>query len=323
MHGAVLVSRYLCADISSILGEHQGGNKVENKAREEEGAVECDATPSAAIATAAAPTSRLHRFLQQEHQPVANNDAAAFFFQDQAQHNDAQHAQVDEQRVLTPQDMPRLPPDCFKALVVGQQAVAKGQQGSSALNKVQVVEGVPCIGWGRSRGGRSGTLHHRAALGGALHCLARSCLGAAASAAASAIPLLQIILCCVRLPQHGSDLLITLNSPIFISEKSAAAQHAGMWTPLVQMPCPPAHCTRPSAELPCVMQVRASRARTSWRRCSSSRSSPRFESTTGGCLAADQHRSRRGPATRHTAGRSPLRSWVDCFAAVLLKVGFP
>ncbi|EFN58622.1 hypothetical protein CHLNCDRAFT_140842 [Chlorella variabilis] len=80
---------------------------------------------------------------------------------------------VDEQRVLTPQDMPRLPPDCFKALVVGQQAVAKGQQGSSALNKVQ------------------------------------------------------IILCCVRLPQHGSDLLITLNSPIFISEKSAAAQHAG------------------------------------------------------------------------------------------------
>lgn len=31
----------------------------------------------------------------------------------------------------------------------------------------------------------------------------------------------------VRLPQHGSDVLITLNSPIFISEHSAAAEHAG------------------------------------------------------------------------------------------------
>ncbi len=31
----------------------------------------------------------------------------------------------------------------------------------------------------------------------------------------------------VRLPQHGSDLLITLNTPTFISGISAAAEHAG------------------------------------------------------------------------------------------------
>lgn len=69
--------------------------------------------------------------------------------------------------------MPGLPPECHKSLAVGQQAVSKGRQGSSALNKVQVM------------------------------------------------------LCCIRLPQHGSDLLVTLNSPVFISDKSAAAEHAG------------------------------------------------------------------------------------------------
>lgn len=31
----------------------------------------------------------------------------------------------------------------------------------------------------------------------------------------------------VRLPQHGSDLLITLNSAAEISSSSAAAEHAG------------------------------------------------------------------------------------------------
>lgn len=35
------------------------------------------------------------------------------------------------------------------------------------------------------------------------------------------------MLCVIRLPQHGSDVLITLNSPIYISEHSAAAEHAG------------------------------------------------------------------------------------------------
>lgn len=108
-----------------------------------------------------------------EHQPVPDAEAAAFFFQDQAQHNEAAHAQIDEARMLSPSDMPSLPPECHTSLAVGQQAVSKGRQGSSALNKVQVL------------------------------------------------------LCCIRLPRHGSDVLITLNSPIYISDKSAAAEHAG------------------------------------------------------------------------------------------------
>ncbi|PSC69030.1 putative ran guanine nucleotide release factor [Micractinium conductrix] len=108
-----------------------------------------------------------------EHQPVADSEAGAFFFQDQAQHNEAAHTQMDEVHQLGPADMPGLPAECYRGLVVGQQLVAKGRQGTSALNKVQVL------------------------------------------------------LCCVRLPHVGSDVLITLNSPIFISERSAAAEHAG------------------------------------------------------------------------------------------------
>ncbi|KAI7843900.1 hypothetical protein COHA_002444 [Chlorella ohadii] len=108
-----------------------------------------------------------------EHQPIADAEAGAYFFQDQAQHNEAAHAQIDETHVLGPADMPGLPPECFKVVVTGQQAVSKGRQGSQALNKVQVM------------------------------------------------------LCVIRLPQHGSDVLITLNSPIYISEHSAAAEHAG------------------------------------------------------------------------------------------------
>jgi hypothetical protein len=37
----------------------------------------------------------------------------------------------------------------------------------------------------------------------------------------------QIALCIVRLPLHQTDVLITLNTPIYIAEGSAAAEHAG------------------------------------------------------------------------------------------------
>lgn len=122
--------------------------------------------------------------------------------------------------------MPGLPPDCYRGLAVGQQAVTKGRQGSSALNKVQVL------------------------------------------------------LCVVRLPRHGSDVLLTLNSPIYISERSAAAEHAGgSWREgmrgarapaLAQQPVP-GHPARvalmalppPSPFPPLPLQARASRARTS------------------------------------------------------------
>ena len=65
-------------------------------------------------------------------------DAAAYFFEDQAQNNDAQHSQIDNVHELTAADMPGLPAGCCASLAEGQQAVTKGRQGSRALNKVQV-----------------------------------------------------------------------------------------------------------------------------------------------------------------------------------------
>ena len=65
-------------------------------------------------------------------------EAAAYFFADQAENNDAQHSQVDSVHELAADDLPGLPAGCHAALAVGQQAVTKGRQGSRALNKVQV-----------------------------------------------------------------------------------------------------------------------------------------------------------------------------------------
>ncbi|WIA22949.1 hypothetical protein OEZ86_009880 [Tetradesmus obliquus] len=36
----------------------------------------------------------------------------------------------------------------------------------------------------------------------------------------------QLLLCIIRLPQHGSDLLVTVNAPSYISPSSSAVQHA-------------------------------------------------------------------------------------------------
>ena len=59
--------------------------------------------------------------------------------------------------MLGPADMPGLPPQAFKALVVGQQAVSKGRQGSEALNKVQVrAVWASWVGLGAADGGRGG-----------------------------------------------------------------------------------------------------------------------------------------------------------------------
>lgn len=49
-------------------------------------------------------------------------------------------AQSPQVHSLGPADAPGLPAACYKALVVGQQAVCKGRQGSSARNKVQVLK---------------------------------------------------------------------------------------------------------------------------------------------------------------------------------------
>lgn len=120
--------------------------------------------------------------------------------------------------MLGPADMPGLPPECYRVLVLGQQAVAKGRQDTSALNKVQVrVGGRAC----------------RCCLAG---CPRQECSGCTRAvsllqlaARRATQPTVQVALCVVRLPQHGSDVLLTLNTPIYISEKSAAAEHAGAW----------------------------------------------------------------------------------------------
>lgn len=53
-----------------------------------------------AAATPPSSLRRLHTQLTlQEHQGVVDADAGAYFFQDQAQHNDAAHAQIDEARL--------------------------------------------------------------------------------------------------------------------------------------------------------------------------------------------------------------------------------
>lgn len=35
-----------------------------------------------------------------------------------------------------------------------------------------------------------------------------------------------MLLCVIRLPQHGSDLFVTVNAPTFIDPTSSSAQHA-------------------------------------------------------------------------------------------------
>lgn len=137
--------------------------------------------------------------------------------------------------MLSPSDMPSLPPECHTSLAVGQQAVSKGRQGSSALNKVQVGRGCggACPRWC----GRDGWTCFPGVTGR----LKRWPVGVEAERAPRLSMLLanvgngmpwpglhaQVLLCCIRLPRHGSDVLITLNSPIYISDKSAAAEHAG------------------------------------------------------------------------------------------------
>ena len=105
---------------------------------------------------------------------MEDGEAAAYFFHDLAQHNDAEQANIISVVPLAAGELPRLPaPAAAAYLLTGQQAVAKGRQGAEALNKVHVT------------------------------------------------------LCALRLPEHSSDLLLTLNTPIFISEHSAAAVTAG------------------------------------------------------------------------------------------------
>lgn len=115
----------------------------------------------------------------------------------------------------------------------------------------------------------------------------------------------QVLLCVLRLPQHGSDVLITLNSPIFISEHSAAAEHAGAcgvkqpaWATMAGalLEASVASLTNPLS--PFLPQAPASKARTSRRQRCSGRCCPASRSMTGPCLAAAAMRHRSGLSER-------------------------
>ena len=43
-----------------------------------------------------------------------------------------------------PQDMPGVPAEAYKAVIMGEQVVSKSRQGSEAANRVQVVAMPPC-----------------------------------------------------------------------------------------------------------------------------------------------------------------------------------
>lgn len=43
----------------------------------------------------------------------------------------------------------------------------------------------------------------------------------------TALNQVHVIICIIRFPDHGSDVMITLNTPMYISPASAAAEHAG------------------------------------------------------------------------------------------------
>ena len=105
----------------------------------------------------------------QEHHDIANAEAADFFFNDLATANDAEQAAITSTSELRSDALPGLPQGTFATLVIGQQTIGKGRNGSSALNKIQI----------------------------------------------------QLLI--VRLPEHSTDMLITLNTPVFIHHDSVAA----------------------------------------------------------------------------------------------------
>ena len=94
--------------------------------------------------------------------------------------------------------MPGLPPELSKSIAMGQQRVSKGRQGSDAANLVQVSNHT-FLQDSQSRFGSIST-----------HCCN-----------------VQLIVAVVQMPQVDSDLVLSLNTPQYISEKSAAAEHAG------------------------------------------------------------------------------------------------
>ncbi len=98
-----------------------------------------------------------------------------------------------------------MPDEAYKAVIVGQQMVSKGRQGTDAANRVQASLD-------------SGS-HQMATQQQLSTCLLLITYTAFVS--------LQVIMAIIRLKQVSSDVLIILNTPVSVSASSAAAKDIG------------------------------------------------------------------------------------------------
>jgi hypothetical protein len=104
---------------------------------------------------------------------------------------------------------PYLPSETYTALAAGTQEVSKGRQASNASNTVQVSS---CMGATSNTHGLLLLLCSGAYWAQALTCWRYERSDPMGSSA------MQILLAVIRLPHHGSDLVLSLNTPLFISQ---------------------------------------------------------------------------------------------------------
>ena len=123
------------------------------------------------------------------------------------------------------EETPEVAGQALKAIVTGLQSVAKGRQEVHAANDIQVHPDLQhCCMHDGSRNTTSVTfasdtfvfVMSKQPPASFLFDMSISCLRP-----------LQIQLAVFRYPDRDSDILVTLNTPIYINEASAAAQHTG------------------------------------------------------------------------------------------------
>jgi hypothetical protein len=149
--------------------------------------------------------------------------------------------------------MPHVDPSLYKSAAVGTQQVAKVRDSADAANTVQVGTLLRCIrSWPSPRptaGSGSPCIHHTLpkarACAGACDCLnglglliytsafSIACMEMPQPSCCHAEPLARCSECAkvylidVRVPEHHTDILITLNTPTFINPDSTAASQTG------------------------------------------------------------------------------------------------
>ncbi|EIE24757.1 Mog1p/PsbP-like protein [Coccomyxa subellipsoidea C-169] len=67
---------------------------------------------------------------------VPDSDSCQHCFNDLANVSGASMQQIESETVLNPQDIPGVPGEAYKVVIVGQQMVSKGRQGTDAANRV-------------------------------------------------------------------------------------------------------------------------------------------------------------------------------------------